>query len=59
MLIVGDVVNQVPPLFPLEVNKVDEPTQSEAGPVMVPAFTVGFTDTVNDAEDPPQTLDTV
>jgi hypothetical protein len=59
IVILGDMVYQVPPLLPLEVNSVEEPTHNVAGPLIAPATAFGLTETVNDEEAAPQILDTV
>jgi hypothetical protein len=55
----GEELSHVPPVVPLVVNKIDEPTHTVVGPLMVPAFEEEFTDTANEDEDAPQILVTV
>jgi hypothetical protein len=59
IVMLGDMVYHVPPLFPLEVNKVDEPAHIVAGPLMVPAVALALTETVNEEEAAPHIFDTV
>ena len=59
IVILGDIVYHVPPLFPLEINKVDEPAHIVAGPLIVPAVALAFTDIANDDDAAPQISDTV
>lgn len=59
MLMVDDVEYQVPPLLPFEINNVDEPTHKVDAPLIVPAVATGLTETLNEAEDAPQVLETV
>ena len=46
-------------MAPLVLNTMDDPTHTEVGPLMVPAFALLFTDTVNEEEDAPHALVTV
>jgi hypothetical protein len=55
----GEELSQVPPLAPLVLNKMDEPTQTAVGPLIVPALAEVFTDTLNDDVEAPQILLTV
>ena len=50
----GEALNHVPPLLPLLVNTMDEPTHTVVGPPIVPALALEFTDTANEDDDAPQ-----
>ena len=53
----GEPLTHVPPVVPLLVNKMAEPTQTFVGPVITPAFPAGFTVKVKCATAPaPQLL---
>ena len=55
----GEELSHVPPVVPLVVNKMDEPTHTVVGPLIVPALEEAFTDTAKEAEAAPQILVTV
>lgn len=55
----GDELSQVPPLVPLVLNKMDEPTHTVPGPLIVPAVAEEFTSILKDDEDAPQLFVTV
>lgn len=55
----GEELSHVPPVVPLVVNNMDEPTHTVDGPLMVPALEEELTLTLNEDEDAPQRLVTV
>jgi len=48
----GEPLSQVPPLVPVVVNKMDDPTHTLVGPLMVPALPAGLTVKVKNATEP-------
>lgn len=48
---------QVPPVFPLLLKLMVAPVHTVFGPLIVPAFGIGFTVTSNDANEFPQLFD--